>query len=464
MDTGRQEFGKPYPIPPHTQGGEPHPDPPRLQGGKWIFVLIFVLNLWGLRFIFVPENMDRGFENLDTRVIASRLQEPYHPLQWFTGDWALGNGFYRPLPTLSFALDVKLWGLNYNLYKIQNWLIAVVCSFLVVWFVWELLRSTYFALGSGVLFAGWQSGVIDLIPWELLGWAGLVLISLYGLIKGRTPVWKWGLLASVVLVIGYEVSFPLFVRDLHEASFSYRAMGWPPGRTSTLMTLFALISFASYCRFERLRSIGWGGLALVGLLAAFCCHEQSITLPFLMMVCAVFLRIQGVCVQWHYLMVPFLLLGAYLSFHTHYIPADTEYRHRRTRGIHPACDALISWFFPVWHDLVYLIGWIRDTELELLIFTPVTLSFWISSLRTMAYSTIFFHLRKDGRIPLLGLLGSTIVYAPLAFVLPLQHYYYLPLVIRTIFVLAVVRMLFRFADFESKDGGMRKGENCGKGS
>lgn len=433
MDTGHQGFGEPQPHPPHTQGV------------RWILVLIFVLNLWGLRFIFMPEDMERSFENLDTRVIAARLQRPHHPLQWFTGDWALGNGFYRPLPTLSFALDVKLWGLNYSLYKIQNWLIATACSFLVVWFVWELLRSAYFALGSGLLFASWQSGVSHLIPWELLGWAGLVFVPLYGVFKARTSVWAWALLGGIGLVLGYEMSFPLLVRDLHEASFSYRAMGWAPGRTSTLMTFFALLSLASYCRFERTRSAGWGGLALLGLFAAFGCHEQSITLPFLLVVCAVFLKIEGVRVRWYYLIVPFLLLGAYLYFHTHYIPADTEYRHRRTRGIDPARDALVSWFFPAWHDMLYLIGWIRDTDAELLVFTPVTLSFWISSLRTIAYGVVFVHLRRDWRFPFLGLLGSVVAYGPLAFVLPLQHYYYFPLVFRSIFVLTLGLCLLRQA-------------------
>lgn len=419
---------------------------PRLAGKRgWqaVLILIFVLNLWGLRFILLPEDMERGFENLDTRVIAQRLQQPYHPLQWFTGDWALGNGFYRPVPTLSFALDVQLWGLNYRLYKIQNWLIAVACSFLAVRFVWELLRSAYFALGSGVLFAGWQSGVIELIPWELFGWACLLLMLIYGVLQGRILFWKWALFGSMLLVVCYEMSFSVLVRDIHNASFSYRAMGWPPGRTSTLMTLFALISLASYCRFERVKHGGWGWLALAGLAGAFGCHEQVITLPFLLVLCGVFLRFQGVHVRWHYLIVPFLLLGAYLYFHTHFIPADTDYRNQRMRGINPARDALIAWVFPAWHDLLYLIGWIRDTDAELLLFTPVTLSFWLSSVRTITYSTVFIHLRRDWRLPLLGLLGSAIAYAPLALVLPLQHYYYFPLVLRSIFVLALGRCLLQ---------------------
>jgi len=419
---------------------------PQLVGKRvWLaaFVLIFVLNLWGLRFIILPEDMEHGFENSDTRVIADRLQQPYHPSQWFTGDWALGNGFYRPVPTLSFALDVQLWGLNYRLYKIQNWLIAAACSLLVVWFVWELLRSAYFALGSGVLFAGWQSGVIELVPWDLVGWVCLLFILVYGALQGRTLFWKWALFGSILFVIGYEMSFPVLVRDIHNASFSYRAMGWPPGRTSTLMTLFALISLASYCRFEREKHGSWEWLALAGLAGAFGCHEQAITLPFLLVLCCVFLRFQGVRVRWHFLIVPFLLLGAYLYFHTHFIPADTDYRNQRMRGTNPARDALIAWGFPVWHDVLYLIGWVRDMDTELLWFTPVTLSFWLSSVRTLTYSVVFVHLRKDWSLPLLGLFGSAIAYGPLAFVLPLQHYYYFPLVIRVIFVLVLGRCILR---------------------
>lgn len=49
---------------------------------------------------------------------------------WFVGDWVAGNGFYRPLSSLSLLLDYRLWHNRRRGYLFTSWLLQVVAVYL----------------------------------------------------------------------------------------------------------------------------------------------------------------------------------------------------------------------------------------------------------------------------------------------------------------------------------------------
>jgi hypothetical protein len=75
-----------------------------------------------------------NFENLDTRVILQRLQQPHSVWAWFVGDWVLGNGFYRPLSSVLYQVDYWLWGGDLLRWKWTNGLLATASAFALVGF------------------------------------------------------------------------------------------------------------------------------------------------------------------------------------------------------------------------------------------------------------------------------------------------------------------------------------------
>lgn len=409
-------------------------------GYLWLLglTLVLVVDLWGLRFLFNREVMWKGIENHDTRIIVARLHQPHHPLQWFVGDWPLGNGFYRPIPALAFELDVWLCGKDLPKFKILNWLLATLCSLLLVWFVWELVRSRLVALGCGVLFAGWQSDLLFSIPWSALGWIGAGGLIVYGTVQSRHRFWRWFVLASLWFVACHELRFVADCPDLSSMSFGYRSMGWPPGRTATLMSAFALIALASYCRFERERRMGWGALALAGYLGALGSYEQAVVLPALLVGCAFVLHRSGIAVRWWLHLLPIAILGLYALFYLHFIPRESPYKLERLRGEKNAVAAFLTWLFPAWSDW-QVVGWflVEDSILILLL----VVSFWRSLVRGLLYLAAYLGARQDWVLASFGLIGSVIAYTPLLFVKPLMHYYYFPAMFRSLFVMTLLGLI-----------------------
>jgi hypothetical protein len=85
--------------------------------------LILLLNLLGVARWHYDDGLWDSFENLDTRVILQRLQQPHSVWAWFVGDWVLGNGFYRPLPSVLYQMDYWLWGDDLLRWKWTNGLL-----------------------------------------------------------------------------------------------------------------------------------------------------------------------------------------------------------------------------------------------------------------------------------------------------------------------------------------------------
>src|SRR5581483_10212813 len=237
--------------------------------------LVLAINLIGLMTALGPDDVS---EDKDTQAIVSAIAKRGAPLSWFRTDWPLENGFYRPIPTLTFQWDRAVFGGDLPKYRLTNWLIACLCSFALVWFVWELFRTYAQAVLAGSLLAFWHSDVQRFIPVDWLCWIGAGIAFAWCLISPKGRRLDRLLLAGILMVLAFELVFGLAQSDINSKSLSWRVVGWPPGRTASCMALFALISMAAYCRFERTNGWRWLLLFAAGLIGAFCSYEQSVVL------------------------------------------------------------------------------------------------------------------------------------------------------------------------------------------
>lgn len=406
----------------------------------WLgMALIGLINLAGvLRWhydegITHPEN----FENLDTRTIVARLEQPHSVWRWFTGDWVLGNGFYRPLPSLLYKLDYTLWGRDFLAYKWTNGVLALLCGWLVVGLAWQLSGRLRLALGTGAIFSLWQTGFLPGVP-EWLSWVWLAGSVAWGWCLGD---WRKGVLVGTLGATAlWELGFIPSLPDLHMESFAYRAVGWIPGRTATLMTLFALMSLIAFCRYALTRHIGWAILSLLGLLGALGSHEGAVILPLLMALCAVVLKRRGAMFPAWLLAVSFAILLAYVAFYQHAIPINTEYHRQRLKRFDTMDLTWLKWLFPPAVPM-------RD-QLLLLVDAPLAVflpGFWESVLCMGSYGLALAWLLRQERLTAVGWLGSLIAYMPLSPVLPLMHYYYLPAAFRAFLIACLLSGLVRVA-------------------
>lgn len=415
----------------------------------WVLLLaLFLLNLAGLRFLGAAEDMATDFENHDTRVIVAALRSGEKSLgEYFVGDWALGNGFYRPLPSVAYAADEALWGDDFPMYKIQTWIYPTLVAFTLFFFVAQLTGRRGFAWACAMLFSGWQTGVLQPMDTDL--WVrlaeGAALLALVGVLvygawrKERGWLWWLGTAALGFLLIR-QIVFVFDLRDLHMKPFAYRAMGWPPGRTATMMSLFALLSLGGFCAHARTRRLAWLGLTLAGLVGAILCYEQAIVIPALLIGCAWWLRSEGARPAWSAVAVAVAIVGAYAAWHTATIQADTDYRNQREKGWRTASTNLGPWVFPTPRDSLTVQTYAEQRSPAVLLVPALYVS--LSVMVAVALG-LWVGWRSRARQVTFGYLGSFVAFAPLSFVLPLMHYAYFPAAIRTVFVVALAEAFWR---------------------
>lgn len=274
----------------------------------------------------------------DTEVLLRTIRHRGAPLSWFLGDWPLLNHFYRPVSTLFFELDNRLYGNNAAGYGLTNALMCVACVLLLFWFLRELTDKPLFAAGGAVLFACQHTGLqaFALTPLSLIVWA----TGLAGLIRHGLKLRLWLPAVLVTMYCSVEVG------GLYE--FGSRTVAWLPGRTALVMTMFALIAMAAYTRYERqgadrvsvapksedlpatrtsraaakVRVAGpfWMGLSFCAAALAFGAYEQTVMLPAVMLAVAMTMRLTGIRVRWGWQAGYWLLLGLYLVARKELLP------------------------------------------------------------------------------------------------------------------------------------------------
>lgn len=99
--------------------------------------------------------------------------------RWFVGDWLLENGFYRPLPSLTVALDYTLYGEVAWGFRLTNWLIMVIAAWGVLCLtrLYAQLTATRYAevlaISVALVFSLQQTGILrpmaDWSAWWFVG-------------------------------------------------------------------------------------------------------------------------------------------------------------------------------------------------------------------------------------------------------------------------------------------------------
>jgi hypothetical protein len=403
-------------------------------------LLLAAIHAVGIRHFARPIPFMEGTEHHDAYVmvirIEERIQQGQSPLQWFVGDWPLYNGFYRPLPTMAFELDRVLFGHNLVPYLIFNQLVAFACSLLLVWLVWELFRQPVHAWACGALYAFWQVGGPEYLPVETIGWWVAAVLLARAWLEGRGTWKRWWLVALVTAYAFRELSAEIASADATGMTFSYRVIGWSPGRTATLFSLFGFLCCASYVRFERRKQWGWLALSVGGLVGAFLSYEQSVVLAPVLLACAIVLWLQGERPTWWFHAFAWAVTLVYVGLHEHYLPRDTRYREQAARGAYGAIRDLVRWLFPASDDIRRVWANLSLGPTLFLISLP-----YVATARIAANVAAWTAGRRLWLPLAFGLLVSTGAYGPLAFQHFLAHYYHFSMGFRA--VLAV--WLFQLA-------------------
>jgi hypothetical protein len=258
-------------------------------------------------------------------------------LRWLFGDWLLENGFYRPVSSLSIALDYALYGEAGWGFRLTNWLLMI----LTVLGAWALVRAyarlagtpyaEWLALGVGVALSLQQTGLTSVVAkWSAWWFVGAVVgIVASGKVlppslrfpplregnrvgegssplreenqigavppAGRgnlqegvqtihpsavPPAGRGNLKEGVQVILALGALFWGFDRML--ATEYTRLVTWVPSRTALLGTMFGV--WAMYALLQGASGRRWGWLVLGGVLylLALGSYEQPITLVALM--------------------------------------------------------------------------------------------------------------------------------------------------------------------------------------
>jgi hypothetical protein len=106
-------------------------------------------------------------------------------LRWLAGDWLLENGFYRPVSSLSIALDYALYGEAGWGFRLTNWLLMALTAI----GAWALVRA--YARLVGTPYAEWLA----------LGVGVALSLQQTGLTSGVAKWSAWWFVAAVVLLV-----------------------------------------------------------------------------------------------------------------------------------------------------------------------------------------------------------------------------------------------------------------------
>jgi len=388
-------------------------------------------------------------------VLLTVLRERHNPWSWFLGDWPLSNHFYRPISTLVFELDQFLYGKNAAGYGWTNALLVVASVLALFWFLRELLDEPLAAAGGATLFALWCVDRGDLVA----GWLGLaaVPVLLVGIWRHRMDVRQY---AAAPLMIWFLSD------ELVGKSYLYgRCVQWLPGRTATVMTVFALIAMAAYARFVRLAGSeriapvitpltppatrntrqevaprqpwGWLLVAALGTMLALGSYEQAVMMPFMMLGIALAATWRNRTVDYRWMALFVSIVGAYLAYRHAVVPSDPSgYQKQQFRmgggvflGVCDYASPFVGTIPSLWLNL-------GTGPLLWLTAEPYRILFLLAQ-----EATTYYQARRAWALPLVGYLMSLGAYAPMAFFKPFDHYHFWPMALRTVFVVSLLPIL-----------------------
>lgn len=391
-------------------------------------------------------------QDSDTAAIIEGISKRSSPLSWFASDWPLENHFYRPISTLSFEVDKALGGSAGN-YGFTNALLCALCIFSLFWLIRELSDDPILSAGGAILFAIWHGttpGWFSTLAWSM---AGISLV--FGLFRSRNQPQA---LAAACLwtFVAFEIG--------GVATLQFRMLEWIPGRTASVMSLFALVSIAAYARYERtsaewrrkahsspldppatkgtvLRTSGgwpaaWAILALLALALALGSYEQAVMVPILLAGVAWMMSAKGYRVRWWWIAGGAAVLVAYVAVRAQVLPFEPSgYQRQQFRSSSSVAYALLDFVMP---SLIALRQLASFSELGFLLFTA-TIPYSIAA-RIAGDVAAIWHAFRQSPIATFAYVGATAAFLPMAWLKPFDHYYYLPMALRAVFVACILKM------------------------
>jgi hypothetical protein len=405
----------------------------------------------------------------DTAVMLDAVKQ-HGTLRWLFGDWLLENGFYRPISSLSIALDYALYGEAGWGFRLTNWLLMILTAL----GAWALVRAyarlggtpyaEWLALGVGVALSLQQTGLTSVVAkwsaWWFVGavvgivasgkvlppslrfpplregnrvGAGSPLRREESQIGAVPPAGRGNLKEGVQVILALGALFWGFDRLL--ATEYTRLITWVPSRTALLGTMFSVWAMYALLRGASQRRWGWlvlgGGLYLLALGS----YEQPITLVALVGALAFWRRRDWG--GWGARAFAVAAACAVLVFALRFalLPAEpTAYQRQQLRS------SLSGPVFTYLTELLPPVGqwqyWRAvGTHLEVLL---VDKTGWDHLVGTLLYLGVLAAVLRWR-----GLLGSAwlwhaLAFLPMAFLHFFEHYMYLPQLGKTLFDVGLI--------------------------
>lgn len=397
---------------------------------KWILGVVGLLTLWIAAF---PSRLTEMLKDSDTVGILAGIKQRGNPISYFWTDWPLENHFYRPFPSLSFALDAWIWPDWVLGFAISNALIVALLVPLVFWLGKVLSDSDWVGLGSAVLFTFWVKG-IPMLSFSL----GFVLFWVLGIAI------LWGLDFSKRLgFIGFWWLLYGLIQPI--VALNYRTVGWLPGRTATIMALFAFGAMIAWViAYKSSRNwLYWAAGILV--FCALASYEQAAVLPGLLMILWLVLRDSSMrflaSIPKLALGIPFLILAAYAVLRTLILPASqSRYQSQQFRDFGGGViTSLGDFLVPATREWMVIQSWasLLPDSLILPNFYLALLNIGLSVL-----GLIYIYRLEEGRKILWLGFASFVAFSPMAFLHMFEHYYYFPMALRAIAIAMLVPHLW----------------------
>lgn len=409
-------------------------------------------------------------QDTDSAAIIQGIAEERDPLAWFKQDWPLKNHFYRPVSTFAFywdwirtdPSDRPLRPSDASTFGTTNAVLAVVCILLCFWMLREVTDSPLIT-GLGALFFGvWHLGESVWRPVEtMVTW--LAPLCLLGVLRGgRRKVWPCVLAALGCLFLSSQLS-PVEL-------FSGRIVHWLPGRTASVMTVFALASIAMYARYVRCsakfvpppaasddvpltksaRIEPISGIKLTLLLCgSFVClalalgsYEQAVMVPALAVGVWLLFRLRGLVSAWWPHVIFWGLLVGYMVLRSQLVPGDVSgYQEQQLRTGPGVWIVLGEYFAPF---VYWTYTWFMSFGGAFILL--LTAEFWPPVFTIAGNVSTYIRAWKDRpwKWWFVGfLLLSFVAFLPMAWLQPFGHYHYLPSAFRAAFVVALAAVVLR---------------------
>lgn len=400
-----------------------------------VYCLLLLANLPGLRQVVASAPLRADTDTaamLDAMRETSGLHGWWH---WFTGDWFLHNGFYRPTTCLSLLVDYTLHGETGWGYRLTNWLLAALTAIGVYLlsrrFVRRWLSHIFaeewqvrlFALAGAVALSLQQTNALT----TLRGISAWWLIALWVLVAGISRLSQqakaWGTSLREhgwQLWLGAGAFFWGWDRLVH--SGYERLIVWVPSRTALLATCLTVWSVWWLIRWGdsgRTRFLLVAGLFYAGALGAY---EQPLALVPVIVVLAYAMRREWRWRAWvasgsviaiavGYLLLRFALLPATLSGYQ-----QQQLRSATALGMLHFLQALL----PLLNHFRY---WLTVG------FNPYLFFFkdaWDTLIADLAFLGVLVAVWRSWKWFGWWLLWQGATYLPMSLLHPFEHYYYLP--------------------------------------